>query len=42
MGVFTGYSALSVALALPADGRVPACDINDAYTRNGLTLARKR
>ena len=35
IGVFTGYSALSVALALPADGRVLACDINDAYTQVG-------
>lgn len=36
VGVFTGYSALAVALALPADGRVLACDISDEYTRIGL------
>ena len=35
IGVFTGYSALCVALALPDDGRVLACDISDAYTRIG-------
>lgn len=35
VGVFTGYSALTVALALPPDGRVLACDISDEYTRIG-------
>jgi predicted O-methyltransferase YrrM len=35
VGVFTGYSALTVALALPADGKLLACDISDEYTRIG-------
>jgi predicted O-methyltransferase YrrM len=35
VGVFTGYSALAVALALPADGRVLACDVSDEFTRIG-------
>jgi predicted O-methyltransferase YrrM len=35
VGTFTGYSALTVALALPPDGRVLACDVSDEYTRIG-------
>ena len=35
VGTFTGYSALTVALALPQEGRVLACDVSDEYTRVG-------
>lgn len=32
IGTFTGYSALSVALALPEEGRVVALDVSREYT----------
>lgn len=32
VGVYTGYSSLAVALALPENGRVVACDISSEYT----------
>lgn len=35
IGTFTGTSALAVALALPADGHLLACDISDEFTRVG-------
>lgn len=33
VGVFTGYSSLAVALALPEDGRILACDVSEEFTR---------
>lgn len=38
IGVFTGYSSTALALALPDDGTLTACDINVTYT----DIARQR
>ena len=32
VGVFTGYSALTVASALPEDGKLIACDVSEEWT----------
>jgi caffeoyl-CoA O-methyltransferase len=37
VGVFTGYSSLATAQALPEDGRIIACDVNRDWT----TIARR-
>ena len=37
IGVFTGYSALCVAHALPEDGKLIACDVDEGWT----TIARR-
>ena len=33
IGTYTGYSALAVAMALPADGLLTCCDISDVWTQ---------
>ena len=32
LGVFTGYSSLAVALSLPCDGQIVACDLDEEFT----------
>src|SRR3989440_78869 len=33
IGTYTGYSALAVAMALPANGKLICCDINEEWTQ---------
>ena len=35
VGTFTGYSTAWMALALPADGQIIACDVSDEWTQIG-------
>jgi predicted O-methyltransferase YrrM len=41
LGTYTGYSALAVALALPPDGSLVACDVSDEFTRIGRPFWRE-
>lgn len=36
IGTFTGYSALCMAQAMPADGRLICCDVSDEWTAIGI------
>ncbi|WP_069462109.1 O-methyltransferase, partial [Actinacidiphila rubida] len=37
VGTFTGFSTLALARALPADGRLIACDVSEEWTALGRT-----
>jgi caffeoyl-CoA O-methyltransferase len=41
VGTYTGYSALAVALALPADGRIITCDVSTEWTSIGRPFWRE-
>jgi predicted O-methyltransferase YrrM len=41
IGTFTGFSALTVAMALPAEGRLVACDISEEWTSIGKPYWRE-
>lgn len=41
VGVFTGYSALAVALTLPADGTLVACELNPDWIAVGRPFWRQ-
>jgi predicted O-methyltransferase YrrM len=41
IGTFTGYSALAMALALPAGGRLVTCDVSDEWTSKARSYWRE-
>src|SRR5688500_10551066 len=42
IGTFTGYSALSMALALPPRGRIVCCDVSEEWTALARPVRRGR
>ena len=41
LGVFTGYSSLTMAMALPQDGKIIACDVSEEYTNTAKCYWQK-
>ena len=41
IGVFTGYSSTAIALTLPEDGHITACDINVTHTQQAQLAWQK-
>lgn len=41
VGTYTGYSAMAIALALPEDGEILACDVSEEWTSIGKTAWKK-
>jgi predicted O-methyltransferase YrrM len=41
IGTYTGYSALAVAMVLPEDGQLIACDISEEFTQVGRPFWRE-
>jgi predicted O-methyltransferase YrrM len=41
VGTFTGYGTLAIALALPADGQVVTCDVNEDWGEIGRPFWRE-
>ncbi len=41
VGTFTGYSALCIAEALPADGKLWCCDVSKEWTRIGRPYGKE-
>ena len=36
VGVFTGYSSICLATALPEEGKLTACDVNEEWTKTAI------
>lgn len=41
IGTYTGYNALNMALCIPSNGKVIACDVTDEYLKYGMPFIEK-